>query len=192
MRVFVFLIAVISNCNALMVGVNFSPFTEEEWSFLDWMPMWRVEIDQAADVTRRGKTTLLLAHAENDSSVTDLMPFLNGSWGIELGNEPDINGHSTSNMNSWYLRMYQKLRSAGYTGNIVTGGVSSLSKKATKWLKQSIVGLPQDMIIGWFVLYSVICSFLPTFCFAITGTVTAMLSTLWVSCRVSLEAVAMQ
>jgi len=134
----------------MMVGVNFAPFTEEEWSYLSWMPMWRVEIDQAADVASRGKVALLLAKAEDDSSVDALMPYLNSSWGIELGNEPDINGHDPINTGRWYIRMYQKLKAAGYPGFIITAGVSSISKKARGWLAKSLsVGLPSDMVIGW-------------------------------------------
>ncbi len=143
------LVVLFACCEARLVGVNFAPFTEDEWSFTAWVPLWRVEIDQAQEVTRRGKTTLLLAKAEDDSSVDALMPFLNQSWGIELGNEPDINNHEPGNMNQWYQRMYQKLRGAGYQGNIVTAGVSSLSKKARQWLQKSLVGLPNDMVVGW-------------------------------------------
>lgn len=143
------LIALVSLCSSRLIGVNFAPFTEDEWKVMDFLPFWRVEIDQAADVTARGKTTLLLAKSEDDSSVDAMMPFMNQSWGVELGNEPDINGHDANNVNAWYKRMYAKLRGAGYQGKIVTGGVSSLSKKARKWLATSIQGLPQDMVIGW-------------------------------------------
>jgi hypothetical protein len=135
-------------CSCKLVGVNFAPFTEDEWSVMNFVPLWRVEIDQASDAAARGKTTLLLCKAEDDSSVDAMIPFLNKSWGIELGNEADINWHNPSSVNSWYQRMYQKLRGLGYQGNIVTGGVSSLSKKARKWLSTSIQGLPQDMVIG--------------------------------------------
>lgn len=133
----------------MLVGVNFAPFTEEEWNVMNWTPLWRIEQDQVADVSARGKMTLLLARAQDDSSIDALIPFLNHSWGIELGNEPDINHHDPTAMNSWYQRMYNKIRSTGYTGNIVTGGVSSLSKNARKWLAESLVGLPQDMVVGW-------------------------------------------
>lgn len=37
-----FLLLLVSSSLSMKIGVNFAPFTEEEWSVMDFVPLWRV------------------------------------------------------------------------------------------------------------------------------------------------------
>lgn len=133
------------------VGSTFGPFDDAERAhFALWPkpPLWRVEIDQAADVEAHGASPLLVAVCESDASIDALLPFLASAWGLELGNEPNF-GQDASSVNAWYLRTIARLQASGYKGRILTAGVGNLDTDTLGWLQTSIAALPADIIIGW-------------------------------------------
>lgn len=132
------------------IGLTFAPFTEAEWAwFADWpAPLWRVEIDQAAVVQARGVPALLVAVAESDASVTALLPYLPGAWGIELGNEPNF-AQDAASYGAWVQRMVPFIRATGYTGRILTAGVGNIDNDTLRWLETALEGVPAEVIAGW-------------------------------------------
>lgn len=132
------------------IGLTFAPFTPIEWDyFAAWPtpPLWRVELDQAAQVQAKGVPYLLVAVAESDASVQALLPYLPQACGIELGNEPNF-GQDAGSVNAWYQRMILLIRSTGYAGRILTAGVGNIDDNTLGWLQASLVGLPSDVVAG--------------------------------------------
>lgn len=131
------------------VGVTNAPFTTEEWAHLGGRGfLWRVEIGQAADVVARGEPLHLLAVAEDDDSVTALLPYVGAAQVFEMGNEPNW-AQDPESGNAWYKRTIPRLRDAGFAGTICTAGIANLNDDTLAWLTPSIAGLPSDICIAW-------------------------------------------
>lgn len=142
------------------VGLCYAPFTDEEWDHLQWVPVYRVHLDQAPILAARQASFMAVVDLLDkdgkwiaDDNLDALMPsLLSGPWavGLEDGNEPSFKGAlSPDQMNAWHLRAYKKLRDAGFTGHIVTAGTANINDDTLNSAYQSIKNLPPDMVFGW-------------------------------------------
>lgn len=73
---------------------------------------------------------------------------------IEVGNEPDI-GHPDyarrpRDFTAAVAQTHAAVRQAGFSGTVVSGGVSNLSRERLAYLEQVVAGgLPPDVVIGF-------------------------------------------
>ncbi len=66
----------------------------------------------------------------------------------EFGNE--LNGvESAKDMNTWYQRSIQRLSGIVAVDHLITCGVGNIDPHWIPWIKESIQGLPQEMLIGF-------------------------------------------
>lgn len=135
------------------VGLCYAPFDDTEWEHLQWVPVYRIHLDQAAMMVTRGASFLLIVDLCDSAQLEAAIPFLlSGPWaiGVELGNEPSFKGtFPPSIVNAWYQMAYRRLRDVGYPGHIVTAGIANLNADTLNAAYQSIQGLPPSMVFGW-------------------------------------------
>lgn len=133
------------------VGVCYAPFDESEWEHLDWVPIYRVHIDQAPLLAARGASFLAVVDLCSDASLEAMLPYLvsPAAIGVELGNEPSFQSPSPSEIRDWYTRAYRRLRDVGYPGHIVTAGIANLNADTLNFAYQSIQGIPESIKFGW-------------------------------------------
>ncbi len=94
-----------------------------------------------------GADSTLAAALAPDLQRTDLPPV----WGVELGNERDLAGLSPEQFGAFVGAAHDALRAAGFTGNIVTGGIYTVDRHEPQdfatYLAPAIAACP-DCIVG--------------------------------------------
>lgn len=68
--------------------------------------------------------------------------------GIELGNEIDLTSATISDFTTFILTEADYLRSIGFKGDIITGGISRVRPGTLNWLKQVLSDLPSELLVG--------------------------------------------
>ncbi len=133
------------------VGLNFAPRSPAEWDhFAPWSkpPLWRVEVDEAWQLQARGVAYLPVAIAEDDASVTALLPTVKDARYFEAGNEANF-GQSCQSVNTWLLHIIPVLRAAGLRDDqIITPGVGNIDDDTLTWLACELQGLPPGIVAG--------------------------------------------
>ena len=94
-----------------------------------------------------GADSALAAAIAPDLQRLDLPPV----WGVELGNERDLAGLTPQQFGAFVGTAHDALRAAGFTGNIVTGGIYSVDRHEPQdfatYLAPAIAACP-DCVVG--------------------------------------------
>jgi hypothetical protein len=94
-----------------------------------------------------GADCALAAAIAPDLQRTDLPPV----WGVELGNERDLDGLTPQQFGAFVGAAHDALRAAGFTGNIATGGIYTVDRHEPQdfatYLAPAIAACP-DCIVG--------------------------------------------
>jgi hypothetical protein len=94
-----------------------------------------------------GADSALAAALALDLERPDLPPV----WGVELGNERDLAGMMPQQFGAFVGAAHDALRAAGFTGNIVTGGIYSVDRHEpldfAAYLAPAIAACP-DCVVG--------------------------------------------
>src|SRR5215467_427892 len=94
-----------------------------------------------------GADSALAAAIAPDLQRPDLPPV----WGVELGNERDLAGLTPQQFGAFVGAAHDALRAAGYTGNIVTGGIYTVDRHSPQdfadYLAPAIAACP-DCVVG--------------------------------------------
>jgi hypothetical protein len=130
-------------------------------TFASWGPITTrspvTTVDQARqilDASAGYVQVLLLVETDNRPLVTALAAapdVLSRAAAIELGNELDasLTGAQFGQFVTWG---YQTLRAAGFTGDIISGGVGNVELNNINWLQAAgIASWPKDLIFGFHV-----------------------------------------
>ena len=94
-----------------------------------------------------GADSALAAAIAPDLQRPDLPPV----WGVELGNERDLDGLTPEQFGTFVGAAHDALRAAGFTGNIVTGGIYTVDRHSpqdfAEYLAPAIAACP-DCLVG--------------------------------------------
>lgn len=93
--------------------------------------------------------TLILVEDMDLALVTALAPWVvqNNIRAFELANERDLAGATPEEFANFVKQGYDILRKAGYTGDIISGGIYTVTEQTLNWAKPMLAACP-DVIFG--------------------------------------------
>ncbi len=93
--------------------------------------------------------TLILVEDMDLALVTALAPWVvqNNIRAFELGNERDLAGATAEQFADFVKQGYDILRKAGYNGDIISGGIYTVTDQTLNWAKPMLTACP-DVIFG--------------------------------------------